>query len=270
MAARDRRDARRVRRRPLALKRARNQPGERGDGDAGRGVEDEVVPRRDDHEQHEDGVDRAGNPGRGAAAEPDERSADDDRVADVHARDRGIGVVERADEAVVQVDVTARDRVEDAEAREPRRGGREDEEADERDPAREQQRRADERKRGRPPPVEPEQHRAGHCQVQADVRDAEGVDEPGERAGRALDPLLDEDVERPLERRHLVRVPLGSVAVACDEPARGLVGAVEDEHGERLRPERVPGREPRTYGRPAPGMFPGLRPRGGSRYRAHG
>jgi hypothetical protein len=223
-----------------------------------------VVPGRDDHEQHERGVDGAGDPHGGAARQPGERRADDDRIADVHARDRRVRVVERADEPLVQVDVAARDRVEDADVREPRRRRREDEESDERDPARQEQCRPHERERGRPPPVQPEQHRARDGEVETQIRDAQDVDQAGKRPRGALHAPLDEEMERLLDGDDILRVALGGVAVARDETARRLVRAVEEEHRERLRPERVPGGEPLANSRTA-----SLRPRGGSRHRGH-
>jgi hypothetical protein len=57
----------------------------------------------------------------------------------VHAGNGGVRVVQRADEAAVEVDVAAGDGVEDADAGQPRRCGRIDEEADEGESAREQQ-----------------------------------------------------------------------------------------------------------------------------------
>ena len=65
-----------------------------------RGVEEEVVAGRDDHEQHED-RDRRRRATRqsGRCARRDDRGADEQREADVHARDGCIRVVERATRA---------------------------------------------------------------------------------------------------------------------------------------------------------------------------
>jgi hypothetical protein len=63
----------------------------------------------------------------------------------MHARHGGVRVVQRADEAAVEVDVPAGDGVDDADAGQPRRCRRKDEEADEGESAREQQCGADER-----------------------------------------------------------------------------------------------------------------------------
>jgi hypothetical protein len=54
----------------------------------------------------------------------------------VHAGQGGVRVVQRADEAAVEVDVAAGDGVDDADAGQPRRRGRIDEEADEGESAR--------------------------------------------------------------------------------------------------------------------------------------
>src|SRR5262249_59566821 len=65
---------------------------------AGGGVEEEVVAGIDDHEQHERRVERSERAHERAASVVEQAGADDQRVADVHAGDGGVGVVERADE----------------------------------------------------------------------------------------------------------------------------------------------------------------------------
>lgn len=111
----------------------------RDDG-PGESVEEEVVAGRDDDEQHEQRVEHADEEAHGAsAAVAEQAGTDDERLADVHARDGGVGVVERADEARVEVDVAARDGVDDPDPAQPWWGGREDEIADEGKSAREQE-----------------------------------------------------------------------------------------------------------------------------------
>jgi hypothetical protein len=199
-----------------------------------------VIAGRDDDEQDEQRIDDAEATQPRAAAVQHEAGADDERVPDVHARHRGERVVERADETVVEVDFPARDRVGDAEPCDARRRRREDEVPDEREPAREQQRRPHDGERVGPAPVQPEQVRAGHREVQRQVEEAEHPDRAGQRLRRVLHAALDEDVQRPFERRDVVRVPDRGGAVAGDQPARGLVERVEREHARRLDDERVP------------------------------
>jgi hypothetical protein len=90
-----------------------------------------VVAGRDDDEQDERRIEERNRTRDAATTEPEDACGDDQRVADVHARHRGVGVVDRADEPVVQVDVRVRDRVGDPDTREARRRGRIGEEADE-------------------------------------------------------------------------------------------------------------------------------------------
>jgi hypothetical protein len=91
----------------------RGQPSDRC---AGGGVEEEVVAGRDDHEQHEGRVERAECADEQVPGVAEQAGSDDQGIAEVHARNGGVGVVERADEAVVEVDVTVRDGVDDADA----------------------------------------------------------------------------------------------------------------------------------------------------------
>jgi hypothetical protein len=199
-----------------------------------------VVPGRDDDEQDEQRIDDAEDAQPRAAAVQHEARADDERVADVHARHRRERVVERADETVVEVDLAAGDRVGDAEPGDARGRGREHEVADEREPAREQQRRPHERERVRPAAVQPEQIHAGDREVQRQVEEAEQPDRAGQRLRGVLHVALDEDVQRPFERRDVVSVADRGGAIAGDQPARRLVQAVEREHARRLDDERVP------------------------------
>jgi hypothetical protein len=119
--------------------------GEPGDERARGGVEEEVVADGDDDEHHERRVERSDRADEEASTVAEQAGGDDQRVADVHAGHGGVAVVQRADEAAVEVDVPAADGVEDADAGQPRRCGRKDEEADEGESAREQQCGADER-----------------------------------------------------------------------------------------------------------------------------
>ena len=119
------------------------------------------------------------------------------------------GVVERADEAAVEVDVAVRDGVGDADAGQPRRRRRVDEEADEGDSARDQERRANERERGRATLMEPEQHAGGDGEVQRQVGEAEQAGETRERVRGVLHVSFDEEVRRPLERDELAGVTRG-------------------------------------------------------------
>src|SRR6266516_5703246 len=140
----------------------RSGKGERGDERTSGGVEEEVVAGGDDHEQYERRV-----RGRKAANKPsssvaEQAGGDDQRVADVHARNGRVRVVERADEPVVEVEVAARDGVGDADSGQSRRRSRVGEEADERERAGDEKRGADERKGRRATPVQPEKDDGRH------------------------------------------------------------------------------------------------------------
>ena len=77
-----------------------------------------MVPGGDDHEQHEQGVHGTGDAHDSASGETRDGHADEQREADVHARDGGVRVVEARDEVRGQVDRgRAADRVADADAR---------------------------------------------------------------------------------------------------------------------------------------------------------
>ena len=108
--------------------------GQAGDECAGGGVEEEVVAGGDDHEQHERRVERAERSDEEVPAVAKQAGGDDHRVADVHAGDCGVGVVERTDEAVVEIDVAVGDGVGDAETGQPRWRSRVGEVADESEP----------------------------------------------------------------------------------------------------------------------------------------
>jgi hypothetical protein len=71
---------------------------------AGERVEEEVVAGRDDDEEHEGRVEQADEANGASATVPKQARGHDECVADVHARDCGVGVIERADEARVEVD----------------------------------------------------------------------------------------------------------------------------------------------------------------------
>jgi hypothetical protein len=111
--------------------------GQAGDECAGGGVEEEVVAGGHDHQEHERRVERAERSDEEVPAVAEQAGGDDQRVADVHAGDGGVGVVDRADEAAVEIDAAARDRVDDADAGQARRRGWVGEKADEGEPARE-------------------------------------------------------------------------------------------------------------------------------------
>jgi len=103
-----------------------------------------MVAGGDDDEQDEGGIERRRRLNESAACQPGHGRAGDERVAEMHAGDGGVGVVERADKARVEVDVAARDGVGDADPRHSRRRGRVDEVADDGKSAREYQCRANE------------------------------------------------------------------------------------------------------------------------------
>src|SRR5687767_13785557 len=104
--------------------------GERaGDGPCGehdeaahRRVEQEVVPGRDDVEEHERRVEQADDADCGAPRVCEERCADDQRVAEVHARDGRERVVEASEQVRAEVHVRVRrHRVDEPVTREARR-----------------------------------------------------------------------------------------------------------------------------------------------------
>ncbi len=104
--------------------------------------------------------------------------------------------------------MAVRDGVGDADAGQPRRRRRVDEEADEGDSAREQERRANERERGRATLMEPEQHAGGDGEVQRQARPSR-AGETRERVRGVLHVSFDEEVRRPLERDELAGVTRG-------------------------------------------------------------
>jgi hypothetical protein len=189
-----------------------------------------MVAGRDDDEQDERGIERRGRLHESTVCHPGHGRPDDERVAEVHARDCGVGVVERADEARVEVDVTARDGVCDPDPAQPWWGGRVDEVADERKSAREHQCRANQRKGGGTPPVEPEQHADRDSEVKREVGDAEQVDQPRERVCGVLHALLEEQARRALQRDKLARVTYGFGGVADNHAARELIQPVQHKH----------------------------------------
>ncbi len=168
-----------------------------------------MVAGGDDDEQHERRVERSDRADEQASTVAEQGGGDDQRVADVHAGHGGVRVVQRADEAAVEVDVPAGDGVGDADAGQPRRRGRIDEEADEGESAREQQCGADEREALRAAPVEPEQHPGRDGEVKGQVGDAEQAREAGECLNGALHVRLDEEVQRAFERDEPVGVSVG-------------------------------------------------------------
>src|SRR3989442_14478197 len=97
--------------------------GEPGDECARGGVEEEVVAGGDDDEQHKGRVERSDRADEEASTVAKQAGGDDQRVADVHAGNGGVGVVQRADEAAVEVDVRSGDGGEDADAGQARGGG---------------------------------------------------------------------------------------------------------------------------------------------------
>jgi hypothetical protein len=156
------------------------------------------------------------------------------------------GVVQRADEAAVEVDVAAGDGVGDADAGQPRRRGRIEEEADEGESAREQQCGADEREALRAAPVEPEQHPGRDGEVKGQVGDAEQAGEAGECLNGALHVRLDEEVQRAFERDEPVGVSVGLRRVRADEATCELVEPVQAESAGCLDSERMPHGQPGT------------------------
>jgi hypothetical protein len=107
---------------------------------------------------------------------------------------------------VIQVDVRARDCVDDSDPRESRRRRRKNEIADEGDAARNEQRRSDERKGSRPTTMEPEQVAARDRQMQRQIEEAECSHESRDRLRSLLHVAFDEEMKRPLERDDVVRV----------------------------------------------------------------
>jgi hypothetical protein len=154
-----------------------------------------VVAGGDDHEEHERRVERSKRAHERAATVAEQAGADDQRVADMHAGDSGIGVVERADETAIEVDVAVRDGVGDTDAGQPRRCRRVDEEADEGQPAREQERGANERERRGATLVQPEQHACGDREVKRQVCDAEQAGETRESVDSALHVCFEKQVQ---------------------------------------------------------------------------
>jgi hypothetical protein len=214
--------------------------GERSDQRARGGVEEEVIAGGDDNEQHEGWVERSDRTDDVTSTVAEQSGGGDQRVADVHAGHGGVGVVERADEAAVEVDVAAGDGVEDADAGQPRRGGRIDEEADEGESAREQQCGADEREAVGAAPVEPEQHPGRDGEVKGQVGGAEQAREAGEVLDDALHVRLGEEMQRPFERDDSVGVSVGFCGVRADEATCELVDPVQREGAGGLGSERMP------------------------------
>jgi hypothetical protein len=207
-----------------------------------------VIAGSDDGQQHEEGIQDSGEACGEAAPVAQQAAADDDRVADVHARYRRERVVERADQTPVQVDVGTRDGVGDSDACQSWRGGRKEDVAGESKRAREEQRRADERIRCRPPAVEPEQESGGCGQVKSQVCDAERSDESGHRVRAGLNPALEKEVQRLLQRRNFMGMSDRVTGFADDKAAGGLVAGVESEHRDRLCAKRVPAGPPPAGG----------------------
>jgi hypothetical protein len=141
-----------------------------------------------------------------------------------------------------------RDRVGDADPRQPWWGSRVGEKADEGEAAREQQRAADERERGRAPLVEPEQDGGRDGEMKRQVSGGEQASQAGEHVDGALQLDLEEEVQRALCRREAKRVSPGFGGVADDEAARELVQAVEGEHDRRLGVQWVPHHSQRPGG----------------------
>jgi hypothetical protein len=89
---------------------------ERGDERARGGGEEKVVVGGVDDEQHEQRIERSDRADEEASTVTEQAGGDDQRVADLHAGHGGVRVVQRTDEAAVEVDVFAGDGVEDADA----------------------------------------------------------------------------------------------------------------------------------------------------------
>jgi hypothetical protein len=193
-----------------------------------------VVAGGDDHEQHERRVEHPEHTDCEVPAAPEQARGDDQRVADVHAGDGGVRVVERADQTVVEVDRTVRDGVGDPDPGQARRRRRVDEEADEGEAAREQERGADERERRRAPLVEPDQHHDRDREMHRQVEDAEHARHVRERLDSALYLRLEEDMQRPLEPGDPMSVLVGFGGVAHDQAACDLVEGVQGQNDGRL------------------------------------
>src|SRR6266536_1660788 len=88
---------------PSPRQEGRERAGEAGDERAGGGVEEEVVAGGDDDEQHKRRVERSDRADEEASTVAEQAGGDDQRVADVHARQGGVRVVQRAEEAAVEV-----------------------------------------------------------------------------------------------------------------------------------------------------------------------
>ena len=73
----------------------------------GEGVEQEVVTRREDDEQHEGGIEATSESHHPWTRLIRQTGSDDERIAEVHARHRGKRVVHAADESAVEVEVRA-------------------------------------------------------------------------------------------------------------------------------------------------------------------
>jgi hypothetical protein len=153
-----------------------------------------VIAGGDDDQQHEERIEDSGEARGALVAVAQQTTADDHRVADVHARHRRERVVQRADQTPVQVDVVTGDRVGDADARESWWRGRIQDEAGESERAREEQRRADERIRCRASAIEPEQEDGSRCQVKRQVCDSKHSDQPRHRVRGGLNSALDKEV----------------------------------------------------------------------------
>ena len=222
----------------------RRRGGNDGDQCARDGVEEEVVAGGDDHEQHEGRIERSNRAHERAASLEEQGDADDQCVADVHAGNGGVGVVERADDPLVEVDVAVRDGVGDADPRQPRRCGRVREEPDEGKCAGEEERGANEREGSGASLVQPEQHRHGDGEVEGQVGGAEQAGHTRQGARGVLHVRFEEDVEPPLERDDSVGVVIGFACVTYDETPGELVKAVHAEHGGCFAPQRVPGGQP--------------------------
>ena len=103
-----------------------------------------------------------------------EPGADEQRVAEVEARDGGDRVVEGAEQVRAEVDLGAlRDRVGEAEPGEPWRRGREGEVADEGEARRDDQRRPHGGERARPAAMHPDEEGDRRHEVERDVENAE-------------------------------------------------------------------------------------------------
>ena len=161
-----------------------------------------------------------------------QRDADDQRVAEVQARDGCDRVVEAAQQVGAQVEPgVGGDRVREAEAGEARRCGGVQDVPGERQRGADDQRGAQERKRVRAAAMHPDECSRRAREMQQDVEESEQRGHAGERRDEVLHVALDEDIEVALQRDDVGGVRASRHPVQAPEAADDLVRAVQG--GER-------------------------------------